>query len=87
MHSTYIHTVYCMCPFVSSLTVSIEVSKKVAYGDDMNVCMYVCRPLHLKSVTLAGLPVEEVPCIEIHDTRGHVFSSHIGTVCMYVCMT
>ena len=77
-----------MCLFVSSLTVSIEVLKKLFMEMlCMYVCMYVCRPLHLKSVTLAGLPVEEVPCIEIHDTRGHVFSSHIGTVCMYVCVT
>lgn len=29
-------------------------------------------PLHLKTIALAGLPVEEIPCVEIWDLSGKV---------------
>ena len=35
-------------------------------------------PLHLKTITIAGLPVEEIPCVEVWDLSGKVFSSHVG---------
>lgn len=35
-------------------------------------------PLHLKCVAISGLPVDEIPCVEIWDTTGVIFSSHSG---------
>lgn len=29
-------------------------------------------PLHLKSVAIAGLPTEEIPCLEVWDLSGKV---------------
>jgi hypothetical protein len=29
-------------------------------------------PLHLKTITLAGLPVEDIPCLEVWDLSGKV---------------
>jgi hypothetical protein len=29
-------------------------------------------PLHLKTITIAGLPVEEIPCVEVYDLSGKV---------------
>lgn len=36
------------------------------------------QPLHLKTLTIAGLPVEEIPCVEVWDLSGKIFSSHVG---------
>lgn len=30
------------------------------------------HPLHLKTITIAGLPVEEIPCVEVYDLSGKV---------------
>jgi hypothetical protein len=35
-------------------------------------------PLHLKTITIAGLPLEEIPCLEVWDKHGKVFCSHVG---------
>jgi len=38
-------------------------------------------PLHLKTITIAGLPVEDIPCLEVWDLSGKV-----GTdVCVVLC--
>lgn len=37
-------------------------------------------PLHLKIITIQGLPVEDLPCIEVWDLNGLIFSSHSGRV-------
>jgi hypothetical protein len=29
-------------------------------------------PLHLKTITIAGLPVEDIPCLEVWDLSGKV---------------
>lgn len=40
---------------------------------------YACTgPIHLKTLTIAGLPLEEIPCVEVWDLSGKVFSSHVG---------
>jgi hypothetical protein len=36
------------------------------------------EPKYLKTITVAGLPVEEIPCIEVWDLNGMIFSSHSG---------
>jgi len=35
-------------------------------------------PLHLKTISIAGLPCEDVPCVEVWDSSGKIFSSHVG---------
>jgi hypothetical protein len=35
-------------------------------------------PRFLKTITIAGLPLEEIPCIEVWDLNGVIFSSHSG---------
>lgn len=32
----------------------------------------------LKTITVAGLPVDDIPCVEVWDSSGVVFSSHSG---------
>lgn len=39
---------------------------------------YQTEPMHLKTLTIAGLPVDDVPCVEVWDLNGLVFSSHVG---------
>lgn len=36
------------------------------------------EPRFLKTVTIAGLPVEEAPCLEVWDLNGIVYTSHHG---------
>lgn len=36
------------------------------------------NPCRLKTITIAGLPVDDIPCIEVWDINGVIFSSHIG---------
>jgi hypothetical protein len=36
------------------------------------------EPGFLKTITIAGLPVDEIPCIEVWDLNGMVFLSHDG---------
>jgi len=33
---------------------------------------------YLKTITIAGLPVEEIPCVEVADINGTLYSSHVG---------
>lgn len=35
-------------------------------------------PMYLKTLTVGGLPVEEIPCVEVWDLSGIVFASHVG---------
>ena len=40
-------------------------------------CGYPNRhPLHLKCLAISGLPVDEIPCVEVWDMHGLVFNSH-----------
>lgn len=32
----------------------------------------------LKTITIAGLPVEDIPCVEVSDIHGITYSSHVG---------
>ena len=50
-----------------------NVDKAVEQGDYPNPF-----PLHLKCLAISSLPVEDVPCVEVWDRRGLVFSSHAG---------
>eukprot|EP01038_Epipyxis_sp_PR26KG_P012149 gene12149-16266_t len=50
-----------------------NIDKAVNNGGYLNT-----YPMHLKTLTLSGLPVEELPCIEVWDLSGLIFSSHIG---------
>eukprot|EP00606_Chrysophyceae_sp_TOSAG23-5_P000002 GSChrysophyteH2.ASY1.ANO1.805.1 assembled CDS len=34
------------------------------------------KPIHLKTLAISGLPVDEIPCIEIWDLTGQVYISH-----------
>lgn len=36
------------------------------------------KPLHLKCLAISGLPVDEIPCLEVWDVNGLVFNSHNG---------
>jgi hypothetical protein len=38
-------------------------------------------PLHLRGISISGLPVDEIPCVEVWDMNGLVFSSHRGMTC------
>jgi hypothetical protein len=38
------------------------------------------EPLHLKCISISGLPVDEIPCVEVWDTQGNIFNSHNGMV-------
>ena len=38
------------------------------------------EPLHLKSVAISGLPVDEIPCLELWDMNGQVYSIHYSSV-------
>eukprot|EP01038_Epipyxis_sp_PR26KG_P012794 gene12794-17153_t len=42
-------------------------------------------PMYLKNLTLSSLPVEELPCIEVWDLSGLIFSSYIGLDPVAVC--
>lgn len=33
----------------------------------------------LRTITVAGLPVDDIPCIEVWDMNGIIFSSHHGS--------
>lgn len=51
-----------------------NVDRSTNYGGSPNPF-----PLHLKCMALSGLPVDEVPCIEVWDMSGLVFNSHSGS--------
>ena len=34
------------------------------------------RPIHLKTLAVSGLPVDEIPCVEVWDLTGQVYISH-----------
>ena len=34
------------------------------------------HPVHLKCLAISGLPVDEIPCVEVWDMHGLVFNSH-----------
>jgi len=36
------------------------------------------EPKYLKTITVAGLPVEDIPCVEVADINGTIYSSHVG---------
>lgn len=36
------------------------------------------HPVHLKCLAISGLPVDEIPCVEVWDMHGLVFNSHAG---------
>lgn len=40
-------------------------------------------PLTMKTLTLSGLPTDEIPCVEIYDLNGLVFTSHQGQSIVY----
>ncbi len=54
-----------------------NIDNVINYGGYPNL-----EPLYLKSVTIFGLPVDEIPCLEIWATDKIVFSSHVvsGTI-------
>ena len=35
-------------------------------------------PIHLKCIAISGLPVDDIPCVEVWDVEGSVYSSHVG---------
>lgn len=37
------------------------------------------NPLHLFKIALTGLPVDEIPCVEVWDMNGIIFSSIVGS--------
>ena len=39
---------------------------------------YTHKPLHLRCIALSGLPVDDIPCVEIWGMRGLIFCSHDG---------
>lgn len=39
-------------------------------------------PLHLKTITIAGLPVEDIPCLEVWDLSGKV---SVCCYCWWLC--
>ena len=43
------------------------------------------RPLHLSSLQLTGFPVEDIPCLEIWDMTGLIYTSHCGMVATEMC--
>lgn len=36
-------------------------------------------PLHLRSISLSGLPIDDLPCLEVWDENGPLFCSYEGT--------
>jgi hypothetical protein len=51
-----------------------NVDRSTDYGGSPNPF-----PLHLRSLSISGLPVDEIPCVEVWDMSGLVFSSHRGS--------
>eukprot|EP01034_Spumella_vulgaris_P023840 gene23840-30115_t len=47
--------------------------KTVNHNGYLNV-----HPLNIETLTLSGLPTDEIPCVEIYDLNGLVFTSHQG---------
>jgi hypothetical protein len=43
-------------------------------------------PLHLKTITLAGLPVEDIPCLEVWDLSGKVQGMCLGRELSLLCL-
>eukprot|EP00601_Ochromonadales_sp_CCMP2298_P012392 CAMPEP_0173263680 /NCGR_PEP_ID=MMETSP1142-20121109/27520_1 /TAXON_ID=483371 /ORGANISM="non described non described, Strain CCMP2298" /LENGTH=299 /DNA_ID=CAMNT_0014199067 /DNA_START=256 /DNA_END=1152 /DNA_ORIENTATION=- len=43
------------------------------------------HPLLLRSLSISGLPVEDVPVVEVWDANGRVFCSHVGFSATPVC--
>ena len=35
------------------------------------------QPMHLKCIAVSGLPVDEIPCVEVWDMAGQLFASHV----------
>ena len=50
-----------------------NIDEAVNHGSYPNI-----STLHLKCVAISGLPVDEIPCVEIWDTTGVIFNSHSG---------
>ena len=42
-------------------------------------------PLHIKTLAITGLPVEDMPCVDIFDANGQVFSSHVSWKQTNIC--
>lgn len=36
------------------------------------------KPLHLKCIAISGVPLDEIPVVEVWDMNGIVFNSHNG---------
>jgi hypothetical protein len=43
------------------------------------------EPRYLKTISIAGLPVEDIPSVEVWDLNGLVFTSHQGTKVSSAC--
>jgi hypothetical protein len=52
-----------------------NVDRSTDYGGSPNPF-----PLHLKCLSISGLPVDEIPCVEVWDMSGLVFNSHSGLI-------
>lgn len=39
----------------------------------------------LKAITIAGLPMDDMPCVDVYDVNGVVFSSHMGSLPTGAC--
>ena len=35
------------------------------------------QPMHFKCIAISGLPVDEIPCVEVWDMAGQLFASHV----------
>ena len=58
----------------------INVDKTVDNNGYLNM-----NPCRLKTITIAGLPVDDIPCIEVWDINGVIYSSHIGHKAASTC--
>lgn len=52
----------------------------------VNCGSYIKRTaIVLKAITIAGLPMDDMPCVDVYDVNGVVFSSHIGDLPTGAC--
>eukprot|EP00605_Chrysophyceae_sp_TOSAG23-4_P001859 GSChrysophyteH1.ASY1.ANO1.2051.1 assembled CDS len=73
---------FCSSRAQTEIKASLAPSYRILF-DNMDKIVDRCitrrfqhRPVHLKSLTISGLPVDEIPCVEIWDLTGQVYISH-----------
>jgi hypothetical protein len=89
-HSAQAFDFFCSARSQTEVKPTLAPSYRILFENidqAINLGAYANRkPMHLKCVAIAGLPLDEIPCIEVWDTvNGLIYSSHSGTKVSHRC--